>query len=420
MKKELQFHILNKMYINTAKINLPNILIEILKKIQDSSFKAYLVGGCVRDFFLNKEIKDFDIEVFNVNSLDDLAEILNNFGKLNFVGKSFGVLKLKSDEFEFDFSLPRTEKKTGNSHRDFLITTDSNLTIKDASLRRDFTINSIYYDYFTNSFIDPNNGIKDLENKKIKHIDNKTFVEDSLRVFRAIGFASRFDFELCIDTKKLCKKIVENGELNFLPKERVFEELKKLFLKSEKPSIGLKLIDYFEIFSINFKNSYKSIDNLSKILKEKNIEDFRKLYLFFAMILKNEKEKEIFAFLNKITNDKKFIENILVLSKNSIDLNEKSLKRLSLVLNLEDLILIEEALNTKNILEIKNLAIKLDIYNKPIKLEISGKELISLGFKESKDFKNILKYCLDLQIEKNLKKKEIIDIVIIKYQIKSF
>ncbi|WP_198305431.1 CCA tRNA nucleotidyltransferase [Arcobacter vandammei] len=408
------------MYINKSKIDIPEILINILTALQNSGYKPYLVGGCVRDFYLNKEIKDFDIEIFNLNSLDSLSYILKDFGKLNFVGKSFGVLKLSTKDFEFDLSLPRTEQKIGKTHKDFLVKTDSNLTFKEASKRRDFTINAIYYDYFTNSFIDPFFGLRDLEDRKIKHIDDNTFVEDSLRVYRAIGFASRFDFELCADTKKLCKKMVENVELNFLPKERVFEELKKLFLKSQKPSIGLKLLDYFEIFSINFKNFYKSIDNLAEILREKNIEDFRKLYLFFTMILKNREEKEIFDFLNKITNDKKFINNILILWKNSTSLDEKSLKRLSLVLNLEDLIFIEEALETNKIQDIKKLAKDLDIYSKPLKLFICGKDLINLGLKESKEFKDILNYSLDLQIENKLNKEEIIKILINKYKIKSF
>ena len=66
----------------------------------------------------------------------------------------------------------------------------------------------------------------------VKHINDKTFVEDSLRVYRAIGFSSRFNFEIDSKTKDLCFKIIESKELNFLPKERVFEELKKIFLKS--------------------------------------------------------------------------------------------------------------------------------------------------------------------------------------------
>lgn len=408
------------MYINTVKIEIPKLLVLILTKLQERGYKPYLVGGCVRDFFLNKQNKDFDIEIFNLDSLENIVPILENFGKLNSIGKSFGVLKLHTKELEFDFSLPRIEEKTGKTHKDFLVKTNSQLSFFEAAKRRDFTINAIYYDYFSNSFIDPFLGIEDLKNRKIKHIDDKTFVEDSLRVYRAIGFASRFDFEIDLKTKELCLNIIKNGELNILPKERVFEELKKLFLKSLKPSIGLKLFDYFQIFSINFESSYKAVDNFAKDLKDKNLKDFRKLYLFFTIFLKNLDEKKILEFLEKITNDKKFIENILLLSENSTNLDEKELKKLSLILNLEDLILVEKVLEKENILKIENLAKDLNIFDKALKIEVLGKDLINLGFKESREFKEILDFALNLQIEKGLNKQEIIDNITKKYKIKIF
>ena len=323
------------MFTTTTKIDIPNLLIDILIKLQENGYRPYLVGGCVRDFFLNKQIKDFDIEVFNLEFLENIIPLLEKFGNVNCVGKSFGVLKLSTKNFEFDFSLPRTEQKIGKTHKDFIVKTYSKLSFEDAARRRDFTINAISYDYFTNSFIDPFNGINDLKNKKIKHIDDKTFVEDSLRVYRAIGFSSRFDFEIDSKTKELCIQIIKNKELEFLPKERIFEELKKIFLKSLNPSIGLKLIDDFELFSINFRNKYKSIDNLANFLRDTDFPDFKKLYLFFATLLKGIDEDRILDFLNGITNDKKFISTILLLSGNFTNLNEIFLKNLSLILSLE-------------------------------------------------------------------------------------
>lgn len=408
------------MYINTTKINIPKILDNILIKLQENGYKPYLVGGCVRDFILNKQIKDFDIEVFNSDNLENIIPILEQFGTVNSVGKSFGVLKLSTKEFHFDFSLPRTEQKTGKTHRDFLVKTDSKLSCKDAARRRDFTINAIYYDYFSKTFIDPFNGIDDLKKKTIKHIDDKTFVEDSLRVYRAIGFSSRFNFKIDSKTKDLCFKIIESKELNFLPKERVFEELKKIFLKSPKPSVGLKLIDFFGIYSINFKSSYEYIDNLSSILKNANFSDFRKLYLFFATLLRDKEESKILEFLENVTNDKKFIKSVLLLCKNILSFDEKKLKKLSFVLCLQDLILIEKSSNKSDILKIESLVKDLDIYDKPLKIFVCGKDLIKLGFSESIEFKEFLQFALDLQIEKNLNKEQIIEEIIKKTKIKSF
>ncbi|MCT7647072.1 tRNA nucleotidyltransferase/poly(A) polymerase family protein [Aliarcobacter butzleri] len=366
-----------------------------------------LVGGCVRDSFLNKKIKDYDVEIFNFDSLKILEKSLKKFGNVNLVGKSFGVLTLKIDEYDFDFSLPRIEKKVGNSHTDFEVSTNANLSFKEAAIRRDFTINAIGYDYFKNEILDPFGGMNDLKNKIIKHIDDKTFVEDSLRVYRSVQFASRFEFKIDEDTKILCKKIVSSGELKFLTKERVFEELKKLFLKSKKPSLGLNLLKEFNI--MNIEQNLEEIDNLAFILKDKNYDDFRKLYLFFSCLCKGMNENETFSFIKNLTDDKKFIKNILILNETNLTNDIKILKRLSLKLKLEDLIVLNQAFKNQILLEVFEILKSLDILNTPIKPLVLGKDLIKLGFVPSEKFKEILDFAFDLQIEDDLSKSNIIE-----------
>ncbi|MCT7616167.1 CCA tRNA nucleotidyltransferase [Aliarcobacter butzleri] len=365
-----------------------------------------LVGGCVRDSFLNKKIKDYDVEIFNFDSLEILEKSLKKFGNVNLVGKSFGVLTLKIDEYDFDFSLPRIEKKVGNSHTDFEVSTNANLSFKEAAIRRDFTINAIGYDYFKNEILDPFGGMNDLKNKIIKHIDDKTFVEDSLRVYRSVQFASRFEFKIDENTKILCKKIVSSGELKFLPKERVFEELKKLFLKSKKPSFGLNLLKEFNI--MNIEQNLEEIDNLAFILKDKNYDDFRKLYLFYSCLCKGMNEDETFSFIKNLTDDKKFIKNILILNETNLTNDIKILKRLSLKLKLEDLIVLNQAFGNTISLEVFEILKNLDILNTPIKPLVFGKDLIKLGFVPSEKFKEILDFAFNLQIEDNLSKSNII------------
>ncbi|MEV9615061.1 CCA tRNA nucleotidyltransferase [Aliarcobacter butzleri] len=365
-----------------------------------------LVGGCVRDSFLNKKIKDYDVEIFNFDSLEILEKSLKKFGNVNLVGKSFGVLTLKIDEYDFDFSLPRIEKKVGNSHTDFEVSTNANLSFKEAAIRRDFTINAIGYDYFKNEILDPFGGMNDLKNKIIKHIDDKTFVEDSLRVYRSVQFASRFEFKIDENTKILCKKIVSSGELKFLPKERIFEELKKLFLKSKKPSLGLSLLKEFNI--TNIEQNLEEIDILAFILKDKNYDDFRKLYLFYSCLCKGMNEDKTFSFIKNLTDDKKFIKNILTLNETNLTNDIKILKRLSLKLKLEDLIVLNQAFKNQISLEIFEILKDLDILNTPIKPLVLGKDLIKLGFVPSERFKEILDFAFDLQIEDNLSKSNII------------
>ncbi|WP_363322780.1 CCA tRNA nucleotidyltransferase [Aliarcobacter butzleri] len=397
----------NKRFINIIKINLPKILIRILNDLQELGSKPILVGGCVRDSFLNKKIKDYDVEIFNFDSLEILEKSLKKFGNVNLVGKSFGVLTLKIDEYDFDFSFPRIEKKVGNSHQDFEVSTNANLSFKEAAIRRDFTINAIGYDYFKNEILDPFGGINDLKNKIIKHIDDKTFVEDSLRVYRSVQFASRFEFKIDENTKILCKKIVSSGELKFLPKARVFEELKKLFLKSKKPSLGLNLLKEFNI--MNIEQNLEEIDNLAFILKDKNYDDFRKLYLFYSCLCKSMNKDETFSYIKNLTDDKKFIKNILILNETNLTNDIKMLKRLSLKLKLEDLIVLNQAFKNQILLEVFEILKNLDILNSPIKPLVLGKDLIKLGFVPSEKFKEILDFAFNLQIEDNLSKSNIIE-----------
>ncbi|WP_323595225.1 CCA tRNA nucleotidyltransferase [Aliarcobacter butzleri] len=390
-------------------------MIRILNDLQELGSKPILVGGCVRDSFLNKKIKDYDVEIFNFYSLEILEKSLKKFGNVNLVGKSFGVLTLKIDEYDFDFSLPRIEKKVGNSHTDFEVSTNANLSFKEAAIRRDFTINAIGYDYFKNEILDPFGGMNDLKNKIIKHIDDKTFVEDSLRVYRSVQFASRFEFKIDENTKILCKKIVSSGELKFLPKERVFEELKKLFLKSKKPSLGLNLLKEFNI--MNIEQYIEEIDNLAFILKDKNYDDFRKLYLFYSCLCKGMNEDETFSFIKNLTDDKKFIKNILILNETNLTNDIKMLKRLSLKLKLEDLIVLNQAFKNQISLEVFEILKNLDILNTPIKPLVLGKDLIKLGFVPSEKFKEILDFAFDLQIEDDLSKSNIIEKIRQQYKI---
>lgn len=222
-------------------ITVPKSIVKLCTIIKQKNGTAYIVGGVVRDALLNIENKDYDIEVYHL-SFAQLKNIANKLGPVNEVGKSFCVLKLQLDNLEVDLSLPRTEKKIDKGHKGFDVTGNSNLSFKEAAKRRDFTINSIGYDPLAKTIIDPYNGINDLKNKQLKHV-SPAFTEDPLRVFRAMQFAARFELKIDESTIKLAKQC----PLDELPKERIYEEIKKLCLKSSNPSIG---INYWEALGI--------------------------------------------------------------------------------------------------------------------------------------------------------------------------
>ena len=223
-------------------MKLPTILETLSQVLQCKNAKAIVVGGSVRDHFLELAIKDYDVEVYGLATMEELESILLAYGSVNLVGKSFGVLKFTYEGEEYDFSFPRTESKVGSGHRGFDVEVDGSISFKEAAKRRDFTVNAIGYDIEEKRFIDPFDGLEDIKKKSLRHIDDSTFVEDPLRVYRAVQFSARFGYTLDEETFDLCKKMVEEGMLEELPKERVYIEWKKLLLKAPKPSIGFELM----------------------------------------------------------------------------------------------------------------------------------------------------------------------------------
>ena len=200
-----------------------------------------LGGGGVRDWLLGLPPKDFDVEVGGAD-FESLHRALQPFGATDIVGRSFGVIKVRSRESgdEYDFSLPRRESKTGAGHRGFAVQPDPSLSDADAAARRDFTVNAIALDPFTGALIDAHHGQRDLAARVLRHT-SAAFVEDPLRVLRAFQLAARFDFTLAPETAALCRSIADT--FAELPVERVWGEWEKWASKSARPSRGLAVLE---------------------------------------------------------------------------------------------------------------------------------------------------------------------------------
>ncbi len=191
--------------------------------IKSKGGRVYLAGGCVRDMLLGLNPGDLDIEVFGLRE-EELANALKTRFLTHKVGKSFGVFKLRG--IEADISIPRLEEKTGPKHTDFEISLKPDLEIREAALRRDFTINSMYWDLAHHELIDPYGGKAALEQKILRHTSDK-FSEDPLRVYRAMQFVARFDLNADAATIELCKSMSPDN----ISRERIFEEWNKMLLK---------------------------------------------------------------------------------------------------------------------------------------------------------------------------------------------
>lgn len=201
--------------------------------------QAYLVGGCVRDALLGLPCKDFDVEVFGVDA-DTLGRALARWGRVDVVGRAFGVMKLTTPAGgTFDFSLPRRDSKVGPGHRGFEIRCDPDLTPPEAAARRDFTLNALMYDPRRNEVLDFFGGVSDLQHRVLRHT-SPAFVEDPLRVLRGMQFAARFDLTPAPETVALCRQMKPG--FAELAVERVRDEWFKWAAQSIKPSAGLRFL----------------------------------------------------------------------------------------------------------------------------------------------------------------------------------
>ena len=209
-------------------------LMRVCSLVAEEGGRAWLVGGTVRDSALGLENRDLDVEVFGVPA-DRLAQVLGQDFSLDLVGQSFGILKLRG--LPIDVGLPRRESKTGLGHKEFAIDSDPDLSLPEAAARRDFTINSVYFDPLSGEVADPYGGLDDLQ-KKLLRRTSAAFRDDPLRVLRGMQLVARFDLHAVGETVAECRTIGMEG----LAPERIFDEWRKLLVWGKKPSLGLQFL----------------------------------------------------------------------------------------------------------------------------------------------------------------------------------
>ncbi len=404
-------------------IDYPNKLNIIFDKLLNNSIKPIIIGGYVRDFLLNKESKDIDIELYGISSFKKLEELLKEFGDVNSVGKSFGVCKLRVDDLDLDFSFPRIDSKIDSGHRGFEIKIDSSLDFKTATSRRDFTINTIGYDIETKKILDPFNGQEDLKNRILRAVDIKKFSDDPLRVLRAVQFSSRFNLSIDNELFISCQKMIKDSLLNELPKERIFVEIQKLLLKSSSPSSGIKLLNslggfnYFTEFkNINIaglEKIYKAIDTMSSL---KTANSRTNTMLMLSVLCYQLPADKCETFLSKLSNDKNLYNKVSSLVKHQNDINfelfsDYDIYMLATKVTIKEFVLLSIAtsqtkIKLEKINSLKIRAQELGVLNEKTKAIVQGKDILSFGIKPSKEFSKILDRAYMAQINGDFKTKE--------------
>jgi len=232
-------------------IKIEENLIRVNKIFLDAGFKAYLVGGAVRDIILGKKAHDFDIAT---NATPQ--QVMSLFRKVIPTGIAHGTVTIHIFGMELETTTFRTDSDYSDGRHPDKV--EYATTIEEDLSRRDFTMNAIAADLGTGEIVDPFNGQLDIKNKIIRTVGNplERFNEDGLRPVRAIRFAGQLGFEIENSTLKAISEPEILKKTAGISVERFRDEFCKI-LKTSKPSLSLKLLEQtgiMEIFIPEFKN----------------------------------------------------------------------------------------------------------------------------------------------------------------------
>ena len=218
----------------------------------DLGHKIFVIGGWVRDSVMERKKSETEFDIVTDKSGIELAEKVAKKLKIYKITKykSFGTAAISYNGVKLEFNGARKESYNKNSRNPVICSG----TIEDDQLRRDFTINAMAIGLNNNNFgffYDPFNGLEHIKSRLLKTPTDpkKTFIDDPLRMMRAVRFATILNFEI---DKKSMKEIYENrNRLKIVKQERITEELNKIILSNE-PSIGFKLLSKLGLLKIFF------------------------------------------------------------------------------------------------------------------------------------------------------------------------
>ena len=283
------------------RLKIPSDIKKIHKIFKKNKYKLYVVGGAVRDAILGKNPKDYDLATDA--KPDEVLDIARKGGfKTLEVGKSFNVVMVGGHE------IATFRKDIGKGRRPSAVDyTD----IKGDVMRRDLTINALFYDMDKAEIVDLVGGIKDLKSKTIRTVGEaqERFDEDPLRKLRAVRFAGSVGGRMTSDTYAALKK---NPDISKVSKERIRDEFLKGIKKAKKPKKYLELIREIGIlplvlpgFNINlkFSNSDDTIVQLANLLRKENYGKVDKVLNSLKYTNQEVKDVVFLLKLDKFTPD---------------------------------------------------------------------------------------------------------------------
>lgn len=435
-----------KGFYKNIEIELPQDVRTIMELFDSNGFEIYCVGGCVRDSILNRSINDWDL---CTNATPEDMQRLCNDNKLKYIptGLKHGTITIVLNNENYEVTTYRVEGDYSDGrHPDTVAFTSS---LKEDLARRDFTINALAYNYNI-GLADYFNGTEDLKAKIVKCVGEprERFNEDNLRRLRALRFSCQLSFDIERDTYEQLKENVE--KITLLSIERIREELNKI-LMSNNAGLGIRELsklgmlrfiipELMECVDFNQFNKHHDKDVFEHILSVvDNIEprlELRLAALFHDIGKPNtfeidEKGEGHFIghdaesaeitekVLKRLKYDNRTINTVTTLVRYHMNRYEKIkdssvkkfINRVGLE-NIEDLFKLQIAdiegsanryQNYHYVTELREKCLKIISERQPLSikdLNVSGKDLIDIGFKPGVEMGKVLNYLLELVLER--------------------
>ena len=401
----------------------------IAQEVHKYGGSTYFVGGYVRDRLLNIESKDIDIEIHGL-SKEQILNIISKVGIPQIYGDSFEVISLAHSNIDISY-------------------VEANVSKKQACMRRDFTMNAMMQDVLSDEIIDYFDGKKHIKDKQIHVISKQSLIDDPLRVYRMAQFAARFQFDIAQESMEYGRKI----DLKTIKQERILEELRKVMLKSTKPSIFFTVLKTMNQLEPHFSELKALIDlkqnqihheekdgfthTMMGLDEASKVKDLTKNPFYFMMsalchdfgkAVTTTYDQEIIhsyeheikgiplveTFIKRLSNEKalcQYVTNMTLLhmKPNVYAMNQSKVKKTNAMFyeSVDPMGLIQLALcdDKGRICHLKHidtqpfLMQRLNIYEDMLQKEyVSGKDLIACGIKPDANFKLLLDYALKLRL----------------------
>lgn len=249
LKTFTEFQMVNEAQ-SSLRLNVPSDIIDLHKLFQKNGKELYIVGGAVRDAIMGKKPKDFDLATDAFP--EEVVKMVQDAGysTIGEVGQQFGVVivQIPSDKNGVEIATFR-EDLSGGRRPDAV----KYSTIDKDVLRRDLTINALFYDIGRGEIVDLVGGLKDIQDQKIRTVGAAAdrFAEDPLRKLRALRFAGRTGSKL---EKETADAILTDNSLEGVSPERIRDEFKKSIESAKKPVDYLNMVSHFSLWDIMFPN----------------------------------------------------------------------------------------------------------------------------------------------------------------------